>query len=139
MLQPHPKSPGLEAGVSENMIRGLVHAFYANVRKDDALGPVFDAHVQNWDEHLDKMCAFWSSVTLLTGSYKGRPMDVHAQLPEISNELFERWLQLFRRAAREHCPPAAAHLFADRAERIAQSLKLGIAIRRRGDVGVTAS
>ena len=89
MLQPHPKSPGLEAGVSENMIRGLVHAFYANVRKDDALGPVFDAHVQNWDEHLDKMCAFWSSVTLLTGSYKGRPMDVHAQLPEISDELFD--------------------------------------------------
>ena len=88
MLQPHPKSPGLEAGVTENMIRGLVHAFYANVRKDDALGPVFDAHVQNWDEHLDKMCAFWSSVTLLTGSYKGRPMDVHAQLPEISDELF---------------------------------------------------
>jgi len=139
MLQPHPKSPGLEAGVTEIMIRGLVHAFYAKVRKDDALGPVFDAHVQNWDEHLDKMCAFWSSVTLLTGRYKGRPMDVHAQLPEISDELFTRWLLLFRRTAREHCPPAAAHLFTDRAERIADSLKLGIAIRRRGDVGVTAN
>jgi hemoglobin len=139
MLQPHPKSPGLETGVTENMIRGLVHAFYANVRKDDALGPVFDAHVQNWDEHLDKMCAFWSSVTLLTGRYKGQPMDVHAQLPEISDELFTRWLLLFRRVAREHCPPEAARLFTDRAERIADSLKLGIAIRRRGDVAVTAN
>jgi hemoglobin len=139
MLRPHPKSPGLETGVTENMIRGLVHAFYANVRKDDALGPVFDAHVQNWDKHLDKMCAFWSSVTLLTGSYKGRPMDVHAQFPEISNELFKRCLQLFRRAAGEHCPPEAARLFIDRAERIAESLKLGIAIRRCGDVGITAN
>jgi hemoglobin len=134
---PNPKSAGAEVGVSETMISRLVHGFYEKVRQDEILAPVFEAHVQNWGEHLDKMCAFWSSVTLLTGSYKGRPMDVHAQLPEISDELFERWLQLFRRAAREHCPPAAAHLFTDRAERIAESLKLGIAIRRH--VSVTAS
>ena len=66
-------------------------------------------------------------------------MDVHAQFPETSNELFKRWLQLFRRAVGEHCPPEAARLFIDRAERIAESLKLGIAIRRRGDVGITAN
>ncbi len=127
---PHPKSPGFEAGVTEVMIRRLVLAFYANVREDAVLGPIFDAYVQDWDDHLDKMCAFWSSVTLLTGSYKGRPMEVHARLPEVSNELFARWLQLFRSAARKHCPAEAAQLFIDRAERIAESLKLGIAVRR---------
>ena len=140
MLQPpHPKSPGLAAGVTDMMIHRLVHAFYANVREDESLGPIFDAHVQNWEEHLEKMCAFWSSVALLTGRYKGRPMDVHARLPEISDELFQRWLRLFGRAAREHCPAEAAQLFIDRSERIAESLKLGIAIRRHGNVHATAN
>jgi hemoglobin len=131
MLQPHPKSPGLEVGVTAPMIRRLVHGFYAQVRLDRELGPVFAAHVKDWEEHLDKMCAFWSSVTLMTGDYKGRPMEVHARIPEISDALFLRWLQLFQRAAREQCPPEAASLFIDRASRIAESLKLGIAIRRQ--------
>ncbi len=75
---PHPNAPGLEAGVTEPMIHDLVHAFYARVRGDDLLGPVFAAVVADWDAHLNKMCAFWSSVTLLTGSYKGTPMQAHA-------------------------------------------------------------
>jgi hemoglobin len=138
MLQPHPKSPGIEVGITAAMIRQLVDGFYAHVRLDAELGPVFAAHVQDWGEHLDKMCAFWSSVTLMTGAYKGRPMEVHARLPEISDALFLRWLQLFRRAAREFCPPEAAALFIDRAERIADSLKLGIAIHRQGGGQVVA-
>jgi hemoglobin len=127
---PHPKSPGVEVGVTETMIRRLVHEFYAKVRQDQILGPVFDAHVQSWDVHLNTMCAFWSSVILMTGSYKGQPMEVHARLPEISDEHFERWLRLFQRTASECCDSEAAHLFIDRAERIAESLKMGIAVRR---------
>ncbi len=138
MLQPHTNSPGLEAGVTPAMIRQLVNGFYAQVRLDEKLGPVFAAHVKDWGEHLDKMCSFWSSVTLMTGAYKGRPMEVHARLPEISDALFLRWLQLFRRAAKEFCPPEAASLFIDRAERIADSLKLGIAIHRPGGGQVIA-
>jgi hemoglobin len=133
---PHPKSAGVEVGISETMIGRLVHDFYARVRQDEILGPVFDAHVQNCEVHLSTMCAFWSSVILMTGCYKGQPMEVHAQLPEISDELFKRWLQVFRRAALDLCPPEAARLFIDRAERIAESLKSGIAIRRHNDCRV---
>ena len=82
MHTPHPKSPGLAAGVTEDMIRELVHAFYATVRRDPLLGPIFNAKVGNWDEHLTTLCRFWSSVMLLTGAYKGRPMVVHAALPD---------------------------------------------------------
>jgi hemoglobin len=120
------------------MIRRLVNGFYAQVRLDERLGPVFAAHVKDWEEHLDKMCAFWSSVTLMTGEYKGRPMEVHARLPEISDALFLQWLILFQRAAGEHCPPEAASLFIDRAERIAKSLKLGIAMHRQRGAQVVA-
>jgi hemoglobin len=134
---PRPKAPGLAAGVDEAMIRRLVHGFYAKVRRDGVLGPVFDRAVADWDEHLAKLCDFWSSVTLMTGRYKGQPMPVHAGIPEIGPELFARWLALFGETARELCPPEAAALFADRAARIAEGLKLGIAVLRgQSTIGV---
>ncbi len=127
---PHPKAPGLEASVTEEMIRDLVLAFYARVRRDAVLGPVFNAAIGDWDAHLDKLCAFWSSVTLMTGRYKGTPMKAHAELPQIGAEHFRQWLGLFRTTAAELCPPDAAALFIARAERIADSLQMGIAIHR---------
>ena len=132
---PHPQAPGVEAGVTEPMIRELVHAFYVRVRRDAVLGPIFNAAIGDWDAHLDKLCAFWSSVTLMTGRYKGTPMRVHAELPGVSAMHFALWLALFRSTAREVCPPAAAGLFIDRAERIAESLQMGIAIHRGGGIG----
>lgn len=128
--EPHPKAPGLAAGVTEPMIHRLVETFYAEVRRDPSLGPIFEARVHNWPEHLDKLAAFWSSVVLMTGRYKGRPMPVHMAIPEISRAHFERWLALFRATAKTICPEPAAALFIDRAERIAESLHLGISIHR---------
>lgn len=130
MQAPHPKAPGLEHAISEEMIATLVHTFYARVRADQLLGPIFERHVEDWDEHLAKLCAFWSSVALMTGRYKGRPIPAHAAIPEISGRHFVRWLDIFRRTAVETCPPGAAALFIDRAERIAGSLEGGLALYR---------
>jgi hemoglobin len=132
---PHPKAPGIGVGVSEAMIRNLVHTFYARVRCDPVLGPIFNTRVEDWPAHLEKLCAFWSSVMLMTGRYKGTPMRAHAELPGIASEHFQRWLSLFQATVRETCPDAAAGLFVDRSERIAQSLQLGIALHR-GEVPV---
>ena len=46
--------PG-EGVVSEDTIRRQVHTFYARVREDAVLGPVFDDAVEDWDEHLSKL------------------------------------------------------------------------------------
>lgn len=127
---PHPNAPGVDAGVTEAMIRKLVHAFYARVRRDPLIGPIFNARIEDWPAHLDKLCAFWSSTMLMTGRYKGTPMQVHARLPDISREHFGRWLALFGATAEDICPDRAAHLFVDRSERIAESLQLGIALHR---------
>ena len=116
--------------IDEAGLERLVHAFYARVREDAELGPVFNDAIADWPEHLDKLTAFWSSVMLTTGRYKGRPVPAHAKLPDISNGHFARWLALFAETAREICPPAAADLFIDRSERIAQSLQLAIAAHR---------
>jgi len=100
------------------------------VRRDPALGPIFNRVVRDWDDHLAKLCDFWSSVTLMTGRFKGAPMAVHAQLPDIRPTHFARWLHLFRQTAEAVCPPEAAALFVAKSEIIAESLQLGIAAHR---------
>lgn len=127
---PNPKAPGAAVGITEPMIEKLVHTFYARVRRDPLIGPIFNAAIDDWDAHLAKLGDFWSSVTLMTGRYKGTPMRVHAELPGITREHFLRWLALFQATALMTCPPGAAQLFVDRADRIAESLQMGIALHR---------
>ena len=123
--------PGAAVGVTEPMIRKVVHTFYARIRKDPELGPIFEREIAGeWDAHLAKLCDFWSSVLLMTGRFKGTPMVVHARLPEIGPGHFGRWLGLFRKTVEELCPPQAAALFVARSHMIAQSLQLGIAVSR---------
>lgn len=116
-------------GIDEAMIHRLVHCFYDRVRTDALLGPVFDARIKDWEPHLARMCAFWSSVVLTTGQYHGRPMQAHTPLP-VEAEHFNRWLAMFEATARDVCPPTAAALFIAKAQLIAQSLELGIAVYR---------
>ncbi len=124
------ESLAVATGIDEAMIERLVRAFYARIREDAVLGPIFEARITDWEPHLKRMCAFWSSVTLLTGRYSGQPMRVHAPLP-VDARHFDRWLQLFAETAAEVCPPAAAEHFVFRARKIAESLELGIAVGKR--------
>ena len=122
-------------GITEAMIERLVHGFYAKVRLDAVLAPVFDARIRDWEPHLAQMCAFWSSVALMSGRYQGTPMVKHVQLP-VDAAHFDRWLKLFEETAREFCPPAAATHFVELARRIAASLELGIATGQGVMLGV---
>jgi hemoglobin len=122
--------PGVAAGVDEAMIRRLVHAFYAKVRRDPMLGPIFEREIADWEEHLARLCDFWSSVLLMSGRFKGQPMAVHARLPEITPAYFTAWLRLFHETAGEVCPPEAAALFRAKADLIGESLQLGVAVSR---------
>lgn len=113
-------------GIDEAMIERLVHAFYAKIRDDTVLAPVFNTRIHDWDLHLQRMCAFWSSVALMSGRYHGSPMTKHLPLPVDAGH-FDRWLLLFEQTAKEVCPPVAELHFVERARRIAESLELGIA------------
>ena len=118
-----------ETGIDEAMIERLVRSFYARVREDEVLGPIFAAKIADWEPHLEKMFAFWSSVALMSGRYHGRPMAKHLPLP-IDARHFDRWLDLFRKTAHDICPTAAAERFVLLSRRIAESLELGIAISK---------
>jgi hemoglobin len=115
-----------ETGLDETMIEQLVRGFYARVREDDILEPVFAARIGDWEPHLQTMCAFWSSVALMSGIYHGQPMAKHLPLP-IDAKHFDRWLALFEKTAREVCPGKAADHLIKLAHRIGESLEFGIA------------
>lgn len=67
----------MSAAITEADLEALVPAFYARVRQDDLIGPVFNTAIHDWDHHLVQLVAFWSSVMRSTGRYKGSPMVAH--------------------------------------------------------------
>jgi len=108
----------------------LVDAFYARVRADAELGPIFNDAIGDWPEHLDKLAAFWSSVMLTSGRYKGQPVPAHVKHKgRITPALFDRWLALWAETTDALMAPDAAAALQDRAARIAQSLQLAMFFR----------
>jgi hemoglobin len=116
--------------VSEDGIRQLVGAFYDKVRLDAELAPIFLRAIPgDWELHLTRMYAFWSSVMLTTGRYKGNPVVKHLVIPGIQPHLFERWLALFNATCGELFDDGVSEEFRAKAARIAESLKLALFYR----------
>lgn len=115
--------------ITEAEISALVDTFYAKVRRDPDIGPIFNAIVGDWPHHLATLKDFWSTVLLTTGRYKGDPMMRHLQLP-LDPEHFERWLALFAETAHEVLSPDHAAAAIAKSESIAQNFKAGIACHR---------
>ncbi len=115
---------------SEEGIRRLVGQFYARVRRDAVLGPVFSRTLGDdeaaWDAHLARLHDFWSSVMLTSGRYHRDPFSAHLRLPDLVPGMFDRWLALFEETCAEVFEREAAAAFRDRAERIARSLRMGL-------------
>jgi len=117
--------------VTREDIGRLLALFYARVREDAVLGPVFARAVgtsdQEWAAHLARIEEFWAQVVLRSGRYNGTPFMAHFRLlPELEPAMFDRWLGLFGEACAEALEPGAAALFRDRAAAIARSLRLGL-------------
>ena len=123
--------------LSEDDLHRLVQTFYGRVRQDALLGPIFNGAIDDWDHHLGKLQAFWSSVMLGSGRYKGQPMAVHLrQEAHMTPEAFARWLQLWNETTADLLDPLAARALQEKAARIAESLTLGIAFAK--DRGISA-
>src|SRR5688500_14458151 len=97
------------AGIDEDRLDRLVASFYARVRADADLAPLFEGAVEDWPAHLEKLVAFWSSVMLASGRYKGNPMAAHFRHRDsITPAQFDRWLALWAETTAEVMPPDAA-------------------------------
>ena len=125
---PTPRTPAtpLDSIGGEAALRPLLADFYARARADEVLGPVFAAHVQDWEAHLEAVTAFW--VTMLGGralgggaAWRGNLNHIHAPLG-VRGVHLARWLALFRAAAEAHLPPDAAQILTARAEAMGKRL-----------------
>lgn len=110
---------------TEAEISRLVHHFYAKARKDPGLGPIFEEHVIDWEAHFMQMTNFWSAQLRGTSRFRGAPMPKHIALPELSADLFKRWLYLFKETTHELGNPELKHHADSVATFIAGRLWLG--------------
>ena len=119
-----------QAAEIEAALPALLDRFYARVRADADLGPVFNDAVEDWDHHMATLADFWSSVMLTTGRYKGNPMAVHMRHgARIPSEMFGRWLAIWTETTSEMMSPPVAEVMQAKAARIAQSLDAAIHFR----------
>lgn len=131
----HRRQP-LHPDITEGLIEHLVRDFYARVRCDAELGPIFERVITDWEPHLRTMMDFWSSVTARTGRFHGQPMRKHIAIPGLAPAHFSLWLRLFRESALSVLSPEIATIFIDQADRIAESLQRGIARSRAGQAPI---
>lgn len=120
-------------GIDDALISTLVESFYAAIRRDSLLGPIFERKVADWAAHLSRMKDFWASIALESGRFHGNPMVKHIAIGTLERRHFEAWLALFSDTLDAVVPGEAARgFFRERAARIAESLLMGIEVQRSG-------
>ncbi len=115
-------------------IANLVKAFYARVRLDPQLAPIFATKIkaEGWPRHEAHITDFWSSVLRKSARYSGNPMAKHAAVNGLTPELFTHWLALFEDTAKRQLSVRQADVIGKTAQRIAKSLQMGLAFHYDG-------
>lgn len=110
------------------MIRDVVHAFYARVLADPALG-LFFAHrlPGRWQAHIDQLIAFWVAATRDETLPPGWPQDPHGSLGLTEGQI-DQWFALFRTTIIDICPPSIASILLDRVAVIGSSFRVGLGL-----------
>ncbi|MGI9368893.1 MAG: group III truncated hemoglobin [Ruegeria sp.] len=117
--------------VTPEQIDQQVSSFYECVRRDDLLGPIFQNHVHNWPAHEEKIASFWRNAILFERGYDGNPQRVHIERPDITPDLFARWLDLFEEVAHRNLPPETAIPWVALARRIGAGMRAGVTAARQ--------
>lgn len=117
--------------ITPDQIDAQVAAFYAAVRRDAVLGPIFANHVQDWPEHEAKIGRFWRNAILRDRVYDGSPMLAHRQAGDVTPDHFPLWLALFDATLKTTLPPEPAAAWSAMAHRIGRALSMGVSDARR--------
>ncbi|HYG23127.1 MAG TPA: group III truncated hemoglobin [Verrucomicrobiae bacterium] len=98
----------------------LITGFYADVRQDAVIGPIFNTHIPDWPAHLEKIADFWALQAGGPSRYRGGFGAAHLPL-NLKPEHFEHWLRLWEFNNARSLPPweaeqmnQLAHAFARR-------------------------
>lgn len=109
-------------------VENLVNKFYAYIKKDKLLAPVFALRISEdqWPIHLEKMYCFWGSLLLHNQKYNGSPFDKHIGLP-IGGIHFKQWTDLFNKTVDELFEGEVANTAKERAANIARIFEFKLA------------
>ncbi|TXD37451.1 group III truncated hemoglobin [Lujinxingia vulgaris] len=103
----------------------MVQTFYAQVRDDEELGPIFERRIDSWPEHLERMVFFWRAVLrsepTFTMSERGAPPVLHWGMEEVERHHYQRWLSLFSEVVEGIFEPDDAEQVFEAASRIAEA------------------
>ena len=106
----------------------LVTSFYARVRDDEVIGPVFNTVIpeEKWPAHLEKLTDFWETGLFGVPRFKGNPVRAHQEADKtmghtIEQEHFGRWLNLWFETIDENFNGPLA----DRAKQAARNMATG--------------
>jgi len=113
-------------GGSEGLSRLLRH-FYADVRQDPLIGPIFNAQIKDWKQHLEVIASFWETVIGGPSTY-ARPMPMKHLTLRLREEDFERWLFLWQANCRAQLSGDVAKEMIDLANHIAHRLRMILGI-----------
>ena len=118
-----PDTVSARVSLDERSIASLVDRFYARVREDARLGPVFKAAIgDRWPEHLATLTDFWTSVLLASGRYKGNPMMAHLTIPQMDQQHFNRWIELWSETTAEVFGPEISQALVAKASTMGERL-----------------
>ena len=124
MLAPQSGPPFAEPSVQS--LTALVHGFYADVRADPLLGPVFEAALHDrWEAHLARMVDFWSTVALGSKSFRGNVFSKHMALSGVTPAHFAAWVKLWGEHTNRLFAPEVALELQTAAHGIARNLFMG--------------
>jgi hemoglobin len=107
MDDPNDSAPLFERLGGRAGIQHLLKHFYADVRQQNTIGPIFRAQIHDWPAHLEKIADFWSGATGGPPHYSGPMPQRHFPLG-IGAPHFDAWLDLWRRHCRAHLRPREA-------------------------------
>ena len=103
-------------------LRPFLWQFYADVRQHQVIGPIFNARIKNWPEHVAKIAEFWARGTGGPSNYAGQMPLKHLALG-LEPQHFAAWLELWDWNCKRHLAPAEAAEMSALAHGIGQRLK----------------
>lgn len=113
----------------------FIRPFYADIRQHGVLGPIFNARITDWENHLAKITEFWALQTGGPAKYRGGFAGAHLPLG-LKPEFFELWLGLWDFNCTRQLPPAEAGEMSALAHEMARRLERVVAGRPWSELSV---